>query len=173
MASNTKKETKITDYSNLTKELPGMSPAQRAVTIDYHLKRVQMEEDAVRNLISDFTYQMTERKDPLWLDNYSDLTENLVEAYIVFPTKATFSGDEYIFTEGYPLTALGKAVWVRELGCTITLRIKRVEEIDPGIVRTGADFGTLKLYLGALHYCGEVTRSCYKTTIEIVVTQDQ
>lgn len=162
----------MTDYSNLTKELPGMSPAQRAVTIDYHLKRVQMEEDAVRNLISDFTYQMTERKDPLWLDNYSDLTENLVEAYIVFPTKATFSGDEYIFTEGYPLTALGKAVWVRELGRTITLRIKRVEEIDPGIVRTGADFGILKLYLGALHYCGEVTRSCYKTTIEIVVTQD-
>ncbi len=63
----------MTDYSNLTKELPGMSPAQRAVTIDYHLKRVQMEEDAVRNLISDFTYQMAERKDPLWLDNYSDL----------------------------------------------------------------------------------------------------
>ena len=51
----------MTDYSNLTKELPGMSPAQRAVTIDYHLKRVQMEEDAVRNLISDFTYQMASR----------------------------------------------------------------------------------------------------------------
>lgn len=164
---------KMTNYSELNQALPTMTTAQRAVVIDYHLKRVQIEEDAVRNLISDFTYQMAERKDPLWLDNYSDLTENLVEAYIVFPTKATFSGDEYIFTEGYPLTALGKAVWVRELGRTITLRIKRVEEIDPGIVRTGADFGILKLYLGALHYCGEVTRSCYKTTIEIVVTQDQ
>lgn len=77
----------MTDYSNLTKELPGMSPAQRAVTIDYHLKRVQMEEDAVRNLISDFTYQMAERKDPLWLDNYSDLCHNRVEAYIVFPNQ--------------------------------------------------------------------------------------
>ena len=164
---------KMTNYSELNQTLPTMTTAQRAVVIDYHLKRVQIEEDAVRNLISDFTYQMAERKDPLWLDNYSDLTENLVEAYIVFPTKATFSGDEYIFTEGYPLTALGKAVWVRELGRTITLRIKRVEEIDPGIVRTGADFGILKLYLGALHYCGEVTRSCYKTTIEIVVTQEQ
>ena len=164
---------KMTNYSELNQALPTMTTAQRAVVIDYHLKRVQIEEDAVRNLISDFTYQMAERKDPLWLDNYSDLTENLVEAYIVFPTKATFSGDEYIFTEGYPLTALGKAVWVRELGRTITLRIKRVEEIDPGIVRTGADFGILKLYLGALHYCGEVTRSCYKTTIEIVVTQEQ
>ena len=164
---------KMTNYSELNQALPTMTTAQRAVVIDYHLKRVQIEEDAVRNLISDFTYQMAERKDPLWLDNYSDLTENLVEAYIVFPTKATFSGDEYIFTEGYPLTALGKAVWVRELGRTITLRIKRVEEIDPGIARTGAAFGILKLYLGALHYCGEVTRSCYKTTIEIVVTQDQ
>ena len=164
---------KMTNYSELNQALPTMTTAQRAVVIDYHLKRVQIEEDAVRNLISDFTYQMAERKDPLWLDNYSDLTENLVEAYIVFPTKDTFSGDEYIFTEGYPLTALGKAVWVRELGRTITLRIKRVEEIDPGIVRTGADFGILKLYLGALHYCGEVTRSCYKTTIEIVVTQEQ
>ena len=163
----------MTNYSELNQALPTMTTAQRAVVIDYHLKRVQIEEDAVRNLISNFTYQMAERKDPLWLDNYSDLTENLVEAYIVFPTKATFSGDEYIFTEGYPLTALGKAVWVRELGRTITLRIKRVEEIDPGIVRTGADFGILKLYLRALHYCGEVTRSCYKTTIEIVVTQDQ
>lgn len=163
----------MTNYSELNQALPTMTTAQRAVVIDYHLKRVQFEEDAVRNLISDFTYQMTERKDPLWLDNYSDLTENLVEAYIVFPTKATFSGDEYIFTEGYPLTALGKAVWLRDLGRTITLRIKRVEEIDPGIVRTGADFGILKLYLGALHYCGEVTRSCYKATIEIVVTQEQ
>ena len=162
----------MTNYSELNQALPTMTTAQRAVVIDYHLKRVQIEEDAVRNLISDFIYQMAERKDPLWLDNYSDLTENLVEAYIVFPTKATFSGDEYIFTEGYPLAALSKAVWLRNLGRTITLRIKRVEEIDPGIVRTGADFGILKLYLGALHYCGEVTRSCYKTTIEIVVTQD-
>lgn len=163
----------MTNYSELNQALPTMTTAQRAVVIDYHLKRVQIEEDAVRNLISDFTYQMAERKDPLWLDNYSDLTENLVEAYIVFPTKVTFSGDEYIFTEGYPLAELSKAVWLRDLGRTITLRIKRVEEIDPGIVRTCADFGILKLYLGALHYCGEVTRSCYKATIEIVVTQEQ
>lgn len=163
----------MTDYSNLTKELPGMSPAQRAVTIDYHLKRVQMEEDAVRNLISDFTYQMSERKDPLWLDNYSDLCHNRVEAYIVFPTKATFNGDEYTFTPGYALTALSKAIWRRDENRTITLKVHQVEEIDPGIVRTGVDFGILKLYLGALHYCGEVTRSCYKATIEIVVTQTQ
>ena len=145
----------MTNYSELNQALPTMTTAQRAVVIDYHLKRVQIEEDAVRNLISDFTYQMAERKDPLWLDNYSDLTENLVEAYIVFPTKVTFSGDEYIFTEGYPLTALGKAVWLRDLGRTITLRIKRVEEIDPGIVRTGADFGILKLYLGDCTIAGK------------------
>ena len=163
----------MTDYSQLKQALPGMTTEQLATVIDYHLKRLQMEEDATRNLIGDFAYQMAERKDPLWLDNYSDLLENQVEAYIVFPTKATFSGDEYIFTEGYPLAALSKAIWVREQGRTITLRIKQVEEIDPGIVRTGADFGILKLYLGALHYCGEVTRSCYKATIEIVVTQEQ
>lgn len=161
----------MTEYSNLTKELPTTSNAQRALAIDYHPKRVQMEEDVTRSLIGDFSYQMAERKDPLWLDNYSDLMENLVEAYIVFPSKATFNGDEYIFNEGYALAALSKAVWNREGGRTITLRIKHVEEIDPGIVRTGADYGILKLYLGPLYYCGEVTRSCYKATIEIVVTE--
>ena len=161
----------MTEYSSLTKELPNMTNAQRALTIDYHLKRVQMEEDATRNLIGDFSYQMVERKDPLWLDNYSDLMENLVEAYIVFPSKVTFNGDEYIFTEGYALAALSKALWHRDGGRTIALRIKNVEELDPGIVRTGADYGILKLYLGPMHYCGEVTRSCYKATIEIVVTE--
>lgn len=163
----------MTDYSNLKAELPGMTPARRSVVIDYHLKRVQMEEDAVRNLIPDFTYQMTERKDPLWLDNYSDLCLHQVEAYIVFPTKATFNGDEYIFTPGYVLTALAKAEWKRDDNRIITLKLKQVEEIDPGIVRTGVDSSILKLYLGPLHYCGEVTRSCYKATIEIVVTQEQ
>ena len=130
-----------------------------------------MEEDAVRNLIPDFTYQMTERKDPLWLDNYSDLCLHQVEAYIVFPTKATFNGDEYIFTPGYVLSALSKAVWHRDGDRVIKLKAHQVEEIDPGVVRTGVDSSALKIYLGALHYCGEVTRSCYKATIEIVVTQ--
>ena len=161
----------MTEYSNLKAELPGMSPARRSVVIDYHLKRVQMEEDAVRNLIPDFTYQMTERKDPLWLDNYSDLCLHQVEAYIVFPTKATFNGDEYIFTPGYVLSALSKAVWHRDGDRVIKLKAHQVEEIDPGVVRTGVDSSALKIYLGALHYCGEVTRSCYKATIEIVVTQ--
>ena len=161
----------MTDYSNLKAELPGTTPARRSVVIDYHLKRVQMEEDAVRNLIPDFTYQMAERKDPLWLDNYSDLCLHQVEAYIVFPTKATFNGDEYIFTPGYVLSALSKAVWHRDGDRVIKLKAHQVEEIDPGVVRTGVDSSALKIYLGALHYCGEVTRSCYKATIEIVVTQ--
>ena len=171
MASNTTQGTPMTEYSNLKAELPGMTPARRSVVIDYHLKRVQMEEDAVRNLIPDFTYQMTERKDPLWLDNYSDLCLHQVEAYIVFPTKATFNGDEYIFTPGYVLSALSKAVWHRDGDRVIKLKAHQVEEIDPGVVRTGVDSSALKIYLGALHYCGEVTRSCYKATIEIVVTQ--
>ena len=171
MASNATQGTPMTEYSNLKAELPGMTPARRSVVIVNHLKRAQMEEDAVRNLIPDFTYQMAERKDPLWLDNYSDLCLHQVEAYIVFPTKATFNGDEYIFTPGYVLNALAKAEWKRDDDRTITLKLKQVEEIDPGIVRTGVDSRILKLYLGALHYCGEVTRSCYKATIEIVVTQ--